>query len=113
MPQPCRHADHAARQRAYRARQAQARAAEQQAKGLPPTPPLPTIPARARWRALLTQARLARETVETEMPAYVEDRSESWQERERGLALAEDLDQLALVLEELAPLSAAPASPTP
>lgn len=115
MPQPRQHADHAARQRAYRARQAQARAAEQQAKGLPPTPPLPTIPARARWQALLAQARVALETVEAEMLAYYDARSEPWQESERGSALAEDLDQLALVLEELAPLSAdtpaAPASP--
>lgn len=36
MPQPRRHQDNAAKQRAYRARQGQARRAEQQAKGLPP-----------------------------------------------------------------------------
>lgn len=106
MPQPRQHPDNAAKQRAYRARQAQARAAELQAKGLPGTPPLPTIPARARWQALLAHARAAMETVQLEMQAYWDDRSESWQESERGIAVAEDLAQLGTVLDEVAALIA-------
>src|SRR5579859_6251530 len=74
MPQQRRYEDNAAKQRAYRARQAQARREEQQAKGLPPAPPLPTLPGTARWQALLTQARLALETARDEMQAYYEDR---------------------------------------
>jgi hypothetical protein len=105
LPQPGRPADHAAKQRAYRARQAQTRTAEQQTKGRPPAPPLPPIPARARWQALLTHARLARETVQLEMQTYGEERSETWQERERGMALAQDLEQLGTVLDELAVLT--------
>jgi hypothetical protein len=101
MPQQRRHQDNAAKQRAYRARQAQARREEQQAKGLPPAPPLPTLPGRARWRALLAQARLALETTRDEMQAYYEDRSEAWQQGERAATLAEQIEQLEVVLEDL------------
>jgi hypothetical protein len=58
MPQHRQYSDAAAKQRAYRARQAQARRDELRAKGLPPAPPLPTVPSRARWQALLAHARL-------------------------------------------------------
>jgi hypothetical protein len=105
MPQQRRHQDHAAKQRAYRARQAQARREEQQAEGLPPAPPLPTLPGRARWRALLAQARLALETARDEMQAYYEDRSEAWQQGERAATLAEQLEQLEVVLEDLEALA--------
>jgi hypothetical protein len=98
MPQQRRYEDNAAKQRAYRARQAQARREEQQAKGLPAAPPLPS---RARWQALLTQARLALETTRDEMHAYYEDRSEAWQQGERAATLAEQIDQLEVVLNEL------------
>ena len=101
MPQQRRYQDNADKQRAYRARQAQARRAEQQAKGLPPAPPLPTLPGRARWQALLAQARLALETVRDEMHAYYEERSEAWQQGERAATLAEQIDQLEVVLTEL------------
>lgn len=111
MPQPRHHADHAARQRAYRARQAQARADALPPTPLPAPPALPTIPPRARWQALLTQAQLALTTLQTEMHTYYDARSETWQESDRGAALAEQLDQLDLVLDELAALSAADTAP--
>jgi hypothetical protein len=101
MPQQRRYQDNAAKQRAYRARQAQVRCEEQQAKGLPPAPPLPTLPSRARWQALLTQARLALETARDEMQAYYEDRSETWQQGERAAPLADQIDQLEVVLDAL------------
>ena len=101
MPQQRRHQDNAAKQRAYRARQAQARREEQQAKGLPPAAPLSTLPSRARWQALITQARLALETARDEMQAYYEDRSEAWQEGERAATLAEQIDQLEVILNDL------------
>jgi hypothetical protein len=113
MPQPRRHADTAAKQRAYRARQALARQEEQQAKGLPPMPPLPTIPARARWQALLTHARVALETVQMEVQAYWDARSETWQESERGSALVEELEQLGVMLDDLAELAAVSGPPCP
>ncbi len=74
---------------------------EQQAKGLPPAPPLPTLPSSARWQALLTQARLVLGTVRDEMQAYYDDRSEAWQQGERAATLAEQIDQLEVVLTEL------------
>lgn len=107
MPQPRQHADHAARQRAYRARQAQARHAALQAKGLPPAPPIATLPSRARWQALLAQARLALETVRVEEQAYYEGRSERWQEGDRAVRLTdhlEALDELLGALDDLPPL---------
>jgi hypothetical protein len=106
MPQQRRYQDNAAKQRAYRARQAQARREGQQAKGLPPAPPLPTLPSRARWQALITQARLALETARDEMHAYYEDRSEAWQEGERASALAEQIEHLEVILEDLEALPA-------
>lgn len=101
MPPPRQYADAAAKQAAYRTRQAQARRAEQQAKGLPPAPPLPTLPSRVRWHALLAQAQRALETARDEMHAYYEDRSDAWQEGERAAALAEHLDQLEAVIDDL------------
>jgi len=64
-------------------------------------PPLPTLPSRARWQALLTQARLALETVRDEMQTYDEDRSEAWQQGERAATLAAQIDHLEVVLNEL------------
>ncbi|MHB8426056.1 MAG: hypothetical protein ACYDB9_13080 [Gammaproteobacteria bacterium] len=101
MPQQRRHTDAAAKQRAYRARQVQARLAAQQATGLPPAPPLPTLPSRARWQALLAQGRLSLETARDEMQTYFNDRSEAWQEGERAAILADHLDQLEAVIDDL------------
>lgn len=101
MPQQRHHPDNAARQAAYRARQAQARCAELQARGIPPAPPRATLPSRARWHALLAQARLSLETARDEMQAYFEDRSDAWQEGERAATLQERLDTLGQVLDDL------------
>jgi hypothetical protein len=101
MPQPRQHADAAAKQRAYRARQAQARHDEMQAKGLPLAPPLPTLPSRTRWQALLAQARLSLETARDEMQTYFDERSETWQQGERAAALQDHIDSLGQALDEL------------
>jgi hypothetical protein len=101
MPQQRQHPDNAAKQRAYRARQAQARRDEQQAKGLPPAPSLPTVPSRARWHALLTQAHLSLTLARDELQAYYEDRSEAWQQGERAATLQDQLDLLEQALDTL------------
>ena len=106
MPQPRRSADQAARQRAYRARQEQARLADQQAKGLPPAPALSTLPSRARWQALIAHAQLALETARDEMQAYADERSDAWQQTERAAALADQIEALSTVLDDLETLSA-------
>jgi hypothetical protein len=105
MPQPRRYADQAARQRAYRARQEQARLADQQAKGLPPAPALSTLPSRGRWQALLTHAHQALETARDEMQAYADERSDAWQQSARAEALADQIEALSMLLDDLQTLS--------
>ena len=101
MSQQREYPDNAAKQRAYRARQTQARRADQQAKGLPPAPALPTLPSRARWQALLAQARLFLETARDEIQAYYDDRSETWQQGERAALLQDQLDSLGQTIDDL------------
>lgn len=101
MPQDRRYPDHAARQRAYRARQAQARRDELRAKGLPPLPPLQTVPGRARWQTLLAQAHQALSTAHDEMQGYYDDRSDAWKESDRAEAFSDHLAALEQVLEAL------------
>jgi hypothetical protein len=101
MPQPRQYPDHAARQRAYRARQAQAHCAAQQAKGLPAAASLPTLPSRARWQALLTQAQQCLETARDELQTYCDERSDAWQQGERAALLHEQRESVEQVLAEL------------
>jgi hypothetical protein len=108
MPQPRHHADNAAKQRAYRVRQAEARRNEEQAKGLPPAPPLPTLPSQARWQALLARARCALETTRDEMQAYYDARSDTWQQGERAATLLEQIESLEQALDALPPDEPAP-----
>lgn len=105
MPTPRQHTDAAARQAAYRARQAQERKTERAAKGLPPAPQVATMPGTARWAALVETARAAIGTACEEMRAYYDDRSEEWQEGERGEAMQERIDALEAILADLEGLS--------
>jgi hypothetical protein len=101
MPQPQKHVSHAARQAAYRLRCREARAQEQKERGLPVLPSVPTLPGTARWTAALSSARRLLETVQAEMLAYFEERSELWQEGERGQAFTDRLEALESVLSSL------------
>jgi hypothetical protein len=101
MPQPQKHASQAARQAAYRLRCRQARTKEQAERGLPALPSVPTLPGTARWTAAVSSARLLLETVQAEMLAYFEERSEVWQEGERGQAFTDRLEALETVLSSL------------
>jgi hypothetical protein len=84
MPQPRKHADHAARQAAYRARCEQAQRHLSSAKGLPSLSQVPSLPGWPRWNATFRLAHALMEGAVSELQAYFEDRSESWQESERG-----------------------------
>lgn len=101
MPTPKQYADRAARQKAYRERMAQARQEEQEAKGLPSAPPIPSLPGTARWKALHAQAVAALETMQAEMQGYFDDRSEAWQEGDRGEAFRDRLDDVEAALDAL------------
>ncbi len=86
----------AEKQQAYRDRLKQ-RAAGQ----LPAAPILTNIPPERRWKALQEQARTALQTMLDEMEAYQDERSETWQESERGEAFNERIDALESIIGEL------------
>lgn len=94
MPTPRQYANRAQRQAAYRQRIAEARRKEMEARGVPPLPAVATIAGHPRWQALTQQAVLLLQTVQEEMQEYYEQRSEPWQESERGERMAERLQAL-------------------
>ncbi len=84
MPQQRKYNTNAARQGAYRARREQARRSALTAKGLPPLPAIATMPGWVRWNASFTAAHALIADSLNEMQGYFDDRSERWQEGERG-----------------------------
>lgn len=104
MPQPKIHASAAARQAAYRARTEQARQAALMAKGLPPLPVIPTLPGWPRWNAALTTAQELIACTLSEMQDYFDDRSESWQESDRGEEHQERIASVEAVLDAVGDL---------
>lgn len=105
MPQPRKHSDHAARQAAYRARHARAEQERLKQRGLPALPAIATLPGNARWNAALQSAQCLLEQVSEEMIAYFEDRSEAWQESDRGESFTERQETIAALIEELGMLT--------
>jgi hypothetical protein len=94
MPQPRKHASAAARQAAYRTRREQGRQVELYAKGLPALPAIATLPGWPRWKASFVAAQALLTSALGEMQDYYDERSEAWQEGDRG----EDYqERLALV----------------
>ena len=103
MPTLRKYATPAARQAAYRQRQAEAmRQLAAQARTPPSGPAHPPSP--SRWRGLLQQAQRLLDTVEEEMATYYDQRSERWQESERGEAFRERLEGLQETQAALAEL---------
>jgi hypothetical protein len=84
MPQQRKYNTNAARQEAYRARYELTRQAALAAKGLPSLPAIATLPGWVRWNASFTAAHALIADSLNEMQGYFDDRSESWQEGERG-----------------------------
>jgi hypothetical protein len=104
MPQPRKHNTNAARQEAYRARCEQARQIALQAKGLPSLPTIATIPGWARWNASFTVAHALIADSLGQMQGYFDDRSESWQESERGEEHQEQIASVEVALDAIAQL---------
>ena len=98
MTSPRKHASPANRQSAYRQRQKLAIAQLRRAKGLPPSASLGTMPSTARWNALIQTAADLLKTVESEMETYRDERSETWQESEKGEEFQDRLDRVAEAL---------------
>lgn len=99
MPQPKLYATHAHRQAAYRQRRDQAMQRKLQEKGLPALPALPQIPGTARWKQVVTNAVELLCMVEQEMQAYYNDRSETWQDGDKGDNFQERLDSVGRARE--------------
>jgi hypothetical protein len=106
MPTPRRYATPAARQAAYRQRQAEARSKEAEAKAMALRPAVPTSPGARRWETLIRQAGGLLETVQQEMQEYHDQRSDRWQESERGevfLERVQALQEVQSAVEDLTP----------
>jgi hypothetical protein len=101
MPTPKKYESPSEKQKAYRERVKDARLQELHKKGLPGVPAIPTMPGTARWSGLETQALAALETVRDEMREYYEERSEEWQESERGEEFSARLDAVEEVVSLL------------
>jgi len=84
MPQPRLHRNHAARQAAYRSRQQQAQVQQLRARGLPSRPAISTMPGTARWTRATELAASLLSEIADEMTAYYDERSQEWQENEKG-----------------------------
>jgi hypothetical protein len=92
----------AQKQAAYRDRQ-RLRALGQ----LPDSPILSNIPAEKRWKTALSQALRLIEQTRDEMQAYTDDRTEQWQESERGEAMQERIESLDSIIDDLTDATAA------
>jgi len=101
MSTPRKHPNAAACQAAYRKRQQEARRQELTRKGLPPLPMVPTIPGEARWKKMLAEAGALLSMVADEREAYFDDRSDQWQESDKGDAFQERSDAIADILTNL------------
>jgi len=104
MPQPKIHVSAAARQAAYRSRCERARHAALTAKGLPSLPAIATLPGARRWNASLIAAQELIACTLSEMQSYFEDRSDSWQESDRGEEHRERIASVEAVLDALGDL---------
>lgn len=100
MPTPKQYESAAARQKAFRERQKAART-EAIAQGAPKAAAVPTMPSKARWETLIQQARAAVDTCREEMQGYHDERSEQWQESEKGEQMQEKIDALENLLNDM------------
>jgi hypothetical protein len=94
MPTPRKYANAAEKQAAYRHRLN----AQTQSKTTPPAPGY------KRWNAMRSQSLCILELAITEMETYYDQRSDAWQESERGEALTEmteSMAEIAAVMREL------------
>jgi hypothetical protein len=104
MPQPKKHTSAAARQASYRLRCEQARQAALAAKGLPMLPAIAALPGSSRWNASFAAAKELIASTLSEMQDYFDERSESWQESERGDNHQERMASVDEVLDALSGL---------
>jgi hypothetical protein len=93
MAQPRKYASSAQRQAAYRKRQAQG-----DCTGL--TAGLPSLPGYRRWNKAVASACQLLEIIRDEMQDYYDQRSERWQESERGEDFQERIESLSTIVDD-------------
>ncbi len=86
----------AQKQRAYRERLRQKNLGE-----LPASPGPCNIAPVKRWEGMKDQARTLLQQLHDETEAYFDDRSEQWQESDKGEAMRERIEALAAILDDL------------
>jgi len=101
MPQQRKHQSNSARQAAYRNRLELARKQELSERGLPALPPLASMPGTARWNGAIRRCVTLLTLVHDEMQGYFEDRSEVWQESDRGVDHQERMMAIEQLLSDL------------
>lgn len=74
-------------------------------KGLPQLTAIPTIPSRPRWCASVNTGRELVERTLEEMQAYLDERSEKWQEGGRGPEFQEYIEEVQATLESMSELT--------
>ena len=101
MPTPRQYKSAAERQAAYQKRKDAARDEELRGKGLPSLPLISTMPGTRRWKGMLDLARALVQGVCDERESCYDDRSEEWQESERGETFLENSEPIGEAREAL------------
>ena len=104
MPQERKYTSSANRQAAYRKRCDLERRIELVSRGIPPLPAIPTMPGWPRWNTAMRLAQDLIQRTQAEMEQYFDDRSETWQESERGVEHQNTTDILEAVLDTMCEL---------
>jgi len=105
MPQDRKYASSAGRQAAYRKRCERARRIEMAAKGLPALPAISTMAGWPRWNASIEAARELVERTVDEMQEYFDERTEKWQEGDKGGECQEKIDSTQILLDAFSELT--------
>ena len=95
MPTPRKYGNNAERQAAYRARRASCTDKTQ----------APVTPGYRRWEGMIRDSRCLLDSVNHEMESYYEERSERWQESDRGERLTEmmeSIEEITTMMHDLA-----------
>jgi hypothetical protein len=105
MPQKRKYQNDGARQAAYRCRLARAREQEMAEPRLPSLPAINSLPGTVRWNAVIRRCTDLLTLIRDESASYYDDRSEAWQEGDRGEVHAERVEALTQIVEGLEDLS--------
>ena len=103
MASPKKYPSAAAKQAAYRQRCKVQRQAELASNGIFAIPP---TPGHRRWNAMKRQAANLIEQVASEMETYYDQKSENWQDSERGEVFADAMESIAEIVDALRELEA-------